>query len=241
MHTLDVIQLIRFAMKKFLLLSMIVLSGAVAASAAPSEASRPEYITRIESCEAILQEFMADPATAIPASVLQSAKALVIVNQFKAGFVFGIKDGYGVILVKRADGHWSLPVLIAAGELSFGLQVGASAIETVMVITDEQTPRILFNQRFNVGVDAKAVAGPKLAESEKYDHAMLTAPVLVYTKAKGLYAGATVKAGWLQRSDDVNFILYNTTYTMPELLYSNWVTPIPEVVPLMNYVQKIAP
>jgi lipid-binding SYLF domain-containing protein len=228
-------------MKKLLLLSMIVLSGAVAAHAAHSEGARAEYITRVESCEAILQEFMGNPATAIPASVLQSAKALVVVNQFKAGFFFGIKDGYGVILVKKADGRWSLPVLIAAGELSLGLQVGANAIETVMVITDDQTPRILFNQRFNVGVGAKAVAGPKLAEAEKYDHAMFTAPVLVYTKAKGLYAGATVKAGWLQRSDDVNFILYNTAYTMPELLYSDWVQPIPEVVPLMNYVQKIAP
>ncbi|MCX6944478.1 MAG: lipid-binding SYLF domain-containing protein [Opitutales bacterium] len=241
MHTLAPTQLLRTAMKKLLLLSLLVLSGARLAHAAPSEASRPEYITRVESCEAILQEFMANPATAIPPSVLQGARALVIVNQFKAGFFLGIKDGYGVILVKKADGRWSLPVLLAAGELSLGLQVGANAIETVMVITDDQTARLLFNQRFNVGVDAKAVAGPKLAEAEKYNRAMITAPVLVYTKAKGLYAGATVKAGWLQRSDDINFILYQTNYTMPELLYSDWVQPIPEVAPLMHYVQRIAP
>ena len=241
MHTLPATQLFRFAMKKLLFLSLIALSGAVVAHAAPSEASRPEYITRVETCEAILQEFMGNPATAIPPSVLQSARAIVVVNQFKAGFFLGIKDGYGVILVKKSDGRWSIPVLIAAGELSFGLQVGANALETVMVITDDQTPRILFNQRFNVGVDAKAVAGPKAAEAEKNNHEMITAPVLIYTKAKGLYAGATLKAGWLERNDSINFILYNTTYTMPELLYSNWVNPIPEVVPLMNYVQRIAP
>ncbi|MDB6127140.1 MAG: hypothetical protein JWM35_1036 [Verrucomicrobia bacterium] len=219
----------------------MVLSGALLAHAAPSEASRPEYVTRIESCEAILREFMAKPETAIPAPVLQSAKAIVIVNQFKAGFFLGIKDGYGVIMVKKSDGHWSLPVLLAAGELSFGLQIGANAVESVMVITDPQTPRILFRQRFNVGVDAKAVAGPKLAEAEKFNHDILRTPVLVYTKAKGLYAGATIKAGWLERSDEVNFILYNTTYTLPELLYSDWVKPVPEVEPLMAYVQQIAP
>ncbi len=184
---------------------------------------------------------MGNPATAIPSSVLQSARAIVIVNQFKAGFFFGIKDGYGVILVKKPDGRWSLPVLIAAGEVSLGFQVGANAVETVMVMTDERTPRLLYSQRFNVGVDAKAVAGPKVAEAEKNNHEIVTAPVLVYTKAKGLYAGATVKSGWLQRNDDINFILYGTSYTMPELLYSDWVKPIPEVVPLMNYVQKIAP
>ena len=45
----------------------------------------------------------------------------------------------------------------------------------------------------------------------------------------------------LERSDDANFILYDTQYTMPELLYSDWVKPAPEVVPLMDLVQKIAP
>jgi len=225
-------------MKKLLLLSLFALSGAAAVQAAPA---RTEYVTRIESCEAILREFMGNPATAIPASVLQSAKALVIVNQFKAGFVLGLKDGYGVIMVKRADGHWSLPVLVGAGEVSFGLQVGANASETVMVITDDQVPRRLYNQRFNVGADAKAVAGPKVAETERYNHDILKVPVLVYSKEKGLYAGATVKTGWLQRNDDANFILYDTTYTMPELLYSDWVKPVPEVGPLMGYVQQIAP
>ncbi|MBS0664126.1 MAG: lipid-binding SYLF domain-containing protein [Verrucomicrobia bacterium] len=228
-------------MKKLLLLSLFALSGLVIARAAPSAASRPEYVSRVETCEAILREFMANPATAIPASVLQGARAIVIVNQFKAGFLLGVKDGYGVIMVKKADGHWSLPVLISAGELSFGLQVGANSLETVMVITDDQTPRLLFNQRFNVGVDAKAVAGPKAAEAEKNNREMITAPVLVYSKTKGLYAGATVKAGWLERNDQVNYILYNTQYTMPELLYSNWVTAPTEVVPLMQYVQSIAP
>lgn len=238
MHTLATTQLFRPAMKKLLLLSLIALSGAAAVQAAPA---RSEYITRIESCEAILREFMGNPATAIPPSVLQGAKALVIINQFKAGFLLGLKDGYGVIMVKRADGHWSLPVLVGAGEVSFGLQVGANAIETVMVITDDQVPRQLYNQRFNVGVDAKAVAGPKVAEKEQYNHDILKVPVLVYSKVKGLYAGATVKTGWLQRNDDANFSLYDTTYTMPELLYSDWVKPVPEVGPLMTYVQQIAP
>jgi len=45
----------------------------------------------------------------------------------------------------------------------------------------------------------------------------------------------------LSRNDDANFTLYATHYTLPELLYSDWVQPIPEVQPLMNYVQKLAP
>jgi lipid-binding SYLF domain-containing protein len=227
-------------MKKLFLLCAVALFTAQL-GAEPASSKREDLITRVETCEAILQEFMYRPATAIPASVLQSAHAIVILNQFKAGFLFGVKDGYGVVLAKKPDGRWSLPVLISAGEASFGLQLGAKSVETILIITDDATPRLLFNHRFNIGVDAKAVAGPKAAEVESDNRPIIDAPVLVYTKSAGLFAGATVKAGYISRNDDANRILYNTQYTMPELLYSDWVTPPPEVRPLMDLVQKIAP
>jgi lipid-binding SYLF domain-containing protein len=228
-------------MKKFVLLSLLALTGAFFTQALNAAVSRPELVTRVESCEAILREFMANPATAIPPSVWQKARAVVIVNQFKAGFFIGVKDGYATILVKKPNGRWSLPVLLAAGEASLGFQVGAKAVETVMIITNDETPRMLFRGRVNVGVDAKAVAGPKVAEVERDNHPIVEAPVLVYGKSRGLYAGATVKTGYLSRNDEDNFVLYHTDYALPELLYSDWVKPTKEVVPLMEYVQSLAP
>lgn len=225
-------------MKKLLVFSLLALFSAAIVRA---DASRADLVDRVETCEAILQEFQARSDTAIPAAVLQKARALIIVNQFKAGFLFGVKDGYGVIMVKKPNGRWSLPVLISAGEASLGLQIGANSIESIYVITDDATPRMLFNHRFNVGVDAKAVAGPKAAEAQKLNEDILKTPMLVYTKSAGLYAGATVKAGHLSRNDSANALLYSTRYTMPELLYSDWVKPAPEVVPLMELVQRIAP
>jgi len=155
--------------------------------------------------------------------------------------VIGVNDGYGVILVKKATGQWSLPVLISASEASLGLQLGAKSVETIYIITDERTPRLLFNERFNIGVDAKAVAGPSSAGVERENGVIADAPILVYAKAEGLFAGATIKAGYVVRNDQANFTLYNTTYTLPELLYSDWVAAPPEVQPLMRYVQRLAP
>lgn len=225
-------------MKKLLLLSLVALVAGVPARAEPS---RADLIDRVQTCEAILQEFQTRTSTAIPAQVWQRAKGLLILNQFKAGFLFGVKDGYGVIMVKKPNGRWSLPVLINAGEASFGFQLGATAIESIYIITDENTPRMLFKHRFNIGVDAKAVAGPKAAEVERNREEILKTPLLAYTKQAGLYAGATIKAGHISRSDASNFVLYNTRYTLPELLYSDWVQPVPEVQPLMNLVQKLSP
>lgn len=227
-------------MKKFRLFALILLSAA-AAFGAERPLTRAEYVNRVETCEAILREFMMNPATAIPRDVLTRARGLVIVNQVKAGVFFGVKDGWGVVLVKKPDGRWSVPAFVKAGEASLGLQLGASAVETVYVMMDDATPRLLYNQRFNVGADAKAVAGPRIAERENVNQAILATPVLVYTKAMGLYAGATVKAGYLAKNDIANRFFYNTTYTLPEILYSDWVTPPPEVQPLMDYVQQLSP
>jgi len=229
-------------MKKLVITLLIALTATlVPGRAADQTTKRDDLISHVESCEAILQEFMGRPETAIPASVLARARAIVITNQFKAGFLLGVQSGYGVILVKKASGHWSVPVLVKAGAASLGLQLGGTSVETIFIITDDQTPRLMFNSRFNVGIDAKAVAGPHGAEKENDNRPIIDAPVLVYTKNAGFYAGATLKAGYISRNDSANRLLYNTAYVMPELLYSDWVQPIPEVEPLMKMVQRIAP
>lgn len=225
-------------MKKLLLLTLVALFGAASLRAEPS---RADLVARIQNCEAILHNYQLRTATAIPAAVWQRAKGVIILNQFKAGFLLGVQNGYGVIMVKKPNGSWSLPVLINAGEASLGFQLGAKSVESIFIITDEATPRMLFNQRFNIGVDAKAVAGPKDAEVERNNQEILKTPLLAYTRSVGLYAGATVKAGHITRNDAANFTLYNTRYTMPELLYSDWVQPVPEVQSLMALVRRLAP
>lgn len=228
-------------MKKLLLFPLIAILGATSVLANDSGTPRSDLVVRVETCEAIIREFMAEPTTAIPAGVWQKARGVMILSQFKAGFIFGVKGGYGVLMVKKPNGRWSLPVLIDASEASLGPQIGAKTIDTVCILTDDATPRLLFTNRFNIGIDAKAVAGPSSAEYDNEAKRTFIAPVLVYTRSAGLFAGATIKAGHVERNDIANYTLYNTSYTMPELLYSDWVTPPSDVQPLMSYIQQLAP
>jgi lipid-binding SYLF domain-containing protein len=228
-------------MKKLLLFPLIAILGATSVLANDSSTPRSDLVVRVETCEAIIREFMAEPSTAIPPGVWQKARGVMILSQFKAGFIFGVKGGYGVLMVKKPNGRWSLPVLIDASEASLGPQIGAKTIDTVCILTDDATPRLLFTNRFNIGIDAKAVAGPSSAEYDNEAKRTFIAPVLIYTRSAGLFAGATVKAGHVERNDIANFTLYNTSYTMPELLYSDWVTPPSDVQPLMSYIQQLAP
>jgi lipid-binding SYLF domain-containing protein len=222
------------------LLSFLILFATTWSLHADSAKDRERFITRMETCEAILREFQADPNLAIPADVLRAAKALVITNQIRGGLIVGLQEGYGTILVKKANGQWSIPVVIRAGEASVGLQLGGSRIETVYAIMSDDTPRLLFEGRFNIGVDAAAVAGPRVAEAEKTNRELLKVPVLVYSNQKGYFAGATVKSGYITRSDAINRAFYAVDYDLPELLYGNFVNPVPaDVKPLMDYVSQL--
>lgn len=227
-------------MKKLLLVSLVALFATAIGRAAPS---REQLIARIESCEAILQEFTSRAhGGAIPAEVWQKAKAVLITNQFKAGIFIGVQDGYGVLLAKHpTTGRWSVPVLVNASEASLGLQLGAKSVMSVFIITDETVPRLLFKNRMNIGVDAKAVAGPKAAEAEANNKELLNTPILAYTKAEGLFAGATFKAGHVSRADENNFLLYGTRDTMPELLYGDWTNAPKETVFIRELLQKLSP
>lgn len=223
---------------RFLAASLLLLVSPLLRAAEP--APEPDKMTaRIETCEAILREFQEDEQLAIPAEVLRRAQALVIVNQVKGGLILGIQYGYGVVLARRDDGGWSIPVFIKAGEASLGLQLGGQRTETIYVLMDRDTVRRLFEGRVNIGVDARAIAGPTTYEAEKVNKDILTTPVLVYGRNHGYYAGATIKTGWIDRNDAANWNYYHTPYVLPELLYGDFVKTPPQVRPIVDYVAQI--
>ena len=130
-------------MKKFLS-AVFCLTTLVAALPAADGYDRASVLKQLDSCEAILQEIQGNTKTAIPVEVLRKAKGIIVVNQFQGGFIFGIKDGYGVALVRRPNGKWSVPAFLKAGEFSLGLQAGAKSINAVYVLMDQDTARLLF-------------------------------------------------------------------------------------------------
>lgn len=226
-------------MKKFLTALFCATALVASVSAAPG-LTRANVITQLDSCEAILQEIQGNFKTAIPADILRRAKGLVIVNQFQAGFFLGVKDGYAVTLVRRPNGKWSVPGFLKAGELSFGLQIGGKSINAVYVLMDETTARLLLKNRFNLGAEARAVAGIRAAEREGITNSITTeANVLVYSTTEGLYLGLAVKTGSMSPNNEANQLFYGTNARLPELLYSDWTQPPAEANYLMDYVTRL--
>ena len=224
----------------FLALAALALAALPLRAADTVEVKRPTLVERLDTCEAILQDIQSSTKTAIPAEVLRRAKGLVVINQVQAGFLLGIKDGYAIAMVRRPNGRWSIPVFLRAGEASFGLQAGVKAINTVLVIMDDQTARLLLKSRFNFGAEAKAQAGVRGGESEAINKQLLEgANVLAYSLQEGYYLGAALKTGFMQPNESANRVFYGTNHRTPELLFSDWVTPPQEVRFIMDYVSHI--
>lgn len=225
-------------MKKFLtaLFSALALAGYLSAAGL----KRETVIEHLDTCEAILQDIQGNSKTAIPADILRRAKGIVILNQFQAGFIFGVKDGYAVALVRRPNGKWSVPAFLRSGELSFGLQAGGKAINAVYVLMDDATARLLFKNKMNFGAEAKAVAGIRAAESERQTQSLATEPnVYVFSSTEGLFLGAAIKTGYMSPNEESNRLFYNTDHRLPELLFSDWIKPPEEARFIMDYVTRL--
>lgn len=228
-------------MKKFLNAFLLLAALVAALPGHAAELKRSTLIERLDTCEAILQDIQSSTKTAIPADIFRRAQGIVIVNQVQAGFLFGIKDGYAIAMVRRPNGKWSLPVFLRSGEASFGLQAGVKSINNVLLLMDETSTRLLLNSRFNFGAEAKAQAGIRTAEREAVSkHIVDGANVLVYTLQEGYYLGAAVKTGFMQPNEEANRLFYGTKHRTPELLFSDWVTPPEETRFLMDYVTRLS-
>jgi lipid-binding SYLF domain-containing protein len=156
----------------------------------------------------LLDLLQADPRTAIPAQVLAKAEGIVIMREYKAGFVIGVKGGRGVAMVRdHHTGRWSPPAFVNSGEGSFGWQIGGEKTDSVMLLMDQRGMGILEGGGLKVGVDVSAAVGPVSGGGQaNFDN--IKEPVLVYANSKGLFAGASIQGGGVAAAKKDNLYYY---------------------------------
>src|SRR5262252_7088809 len=98
----------------------------------------------------------------IPKSVLDKADCVVVIpGMKKGGFVVGGRYGKGMVSCRnKAKTHWGAPAMLEMGGGSFGLQIGASAIDVVMLVMERGGMDSLLKDKFTLGGDASVAGGP---------------------------------------------------------------------------------
>lgn len=165
-------------------------------------------LDRLQRSATVFHEVMSAPDGGVPDIILKHTQCVMIVPGYKkAGFGFGGELGKGVVTCRVGNG-WSAPLFVSLGGASFGLQIGAQESDLVMLIMNREGEDYLLKDKFSMGGDMAATAGPVGRDANAQTDIRMHAKMLAYSRSRGLFGGITVKGGVIKQDHDSNRWLY---------------------------------
>jgi len=159
-------------------------------------------VARLDDAAKDLNQLLAAPDDGIPETVFAKAKCVAVVpSLIKGGFIFGAEHGRGVASCRTAHG-WSAPAFFTMTGGSWGAQIGAQAVDLVMLIMNDNGMNQLLSSKFKVGGSASAAAGPVGRQAAADTSWKMNAEILTYSRARGLFAGATLNGTAVTMDDN---------------------------------------
>ena len=183
-------------MQRRMMMLTLVLSIGMPATRAMA-ASDPNDTVR--QSEQVLADFIAIPNRQIPQYLLAEATAIAVIPDVtKIGFIAGVRRGHGVVMVRDAEGEWSLPQFITLTGGSVGWQAGIQGTDVVLIFKTRKGVEGLMRGKFTIGVDAAVSAGPVCRNAEAATDATLKAEILSYSRSRGLFLGVALDGSALE-------------------------------------------
>jgi lipid-binding SYLF domain-containing protein len=199
---------------------LCALGLAVALVALPAAAQKKE-LERLENCGRVIKEILSVPDN-IPQELLDKAECVIVVPSVKkVAFGFGGKYGRGAITCrtgKNFTGPWSAPSMIAIEGGSFGLQIGGSATDFVLLVMNPKGVESILKSEMKLGADASVAAGPKGRTVEAATDIIMNAEILAYSRSKGLFAGVSLQGSTLREDSSANQKVYGRPVTAREIV-----------------------
>ncbi len=203
-------------------------TAAVLLAAAAVLEARPKWEKRLEAAAEVFYEIMEAPEQSIPQELLNRAECVIVIPGAKKGaFIFGGKYGRGFVSCRKASGiGWSAPAAVRIEGFNFGLQAGGTETDLVMLVMNRRGMKRLLKSKFTIGGDAAAAAGPVGRTLAAGTDVLLTAEILSWSRARGVFAGIALDGATLREDRRVNERLYGRAYSNRQILESD--LPIPE-------------
>jgi len=210
-------------MKLSFILSLVLLFGplTLAIPAAPLEDDMKEAQEQASKAAKVFDEIMAIPEGGIPQSLLDHAECIAVFpSVIKAGFIIGGRGGKGLVSCRNANtGAWGPPEFLKIGGGSFGLQIGAQATDLVLVVMNRHAADLFTKDRFEVGGEASASAGPVgRTAAASTDLPTFRSEILSYSRSRGAFAGLEIKGSVITRDKDLNRAVYGRKGNSTEIL-----------------------
>jgi lipid-binding SYLF domain-containing protein len=159
----------------------------------------------------VFEQIMATRERSIPRDLLDRAEAIAVFpGVLKGGFIVGGRGGSGVISRRVANG-WSAPAFFDLGGGSIGLQIGVASTDYILLFMNEHAVDSLLNDKFEIGGEGSAAAGPVGRSASASTDARLNAQILSYSRSKGAFAGLELKGVVIKPDNEDNLQVYGIT------------------------------
>lgn len=186
------------------------------------------------------EAMQAKPDKAVPADMLAKAKAIILLDRTKAGFIFAYQGGGGVAMAKDKKGRWSPMAFVKADEASLGFQIGGQqSFLVILLLTEASAKTLIADAAWEFGGEARGTAGNDTAGVEgKVEDVQRS--VMIYDDRQGLFGGAAIKGGAVSPDHDANRFYYGGAATMQEILFDRKFQPTEPALALARKLDEAA-
>jgi lipid-binding SYLF domain-containing protein len=193
---------------------------AVAAALSPALFAATEADKRLDAAADLVTDMMNASDKGVPQDLLNRSECVVLIPGLKkAAFGIGAKFGRGFAMCRRASGTgWTAPAAIRVEGGSFGLQIGASEQDVLLLVMNESGMKRLLADKFTVGAEMTAAAGPVGRDATAQTDAVMRAEMLSYSRSRGLFAGISLQGATLRPDADANEEMYGKALTNKEII-----------------------
>ena len=205
----------------------ILAIGAMISPLALAADKESKTVDRLDAAADVITDMMHASDKGVPQDLLNKAECVIIVpNMKRAGFIFGAKYGRGFTMCRRPGGAgWSAPAAMRIEGGSFGLQIGGSESDLILLVMNDHGMKHLLESKFTLGGEATAAAGPVGRDATAQTDAQMHAEMLSYSRARGIFGGLTLEGATLRPDNEANHEMYGRDITSKEILTSNVANP----------------
>jgi SH3 domain-containing YSC84-like protein 1 len=201
--------------------STILILGTLVATAALSQEQTPDK--RLQHAANSIQAIQSSDRP-IPPTLLNRAQCIIIIpGLFKGAFLFGGKYGRGFASCRRPGG-WSAPAAMIIEGGNFGVQLGGSATDLVLLVMNAGGMDHLLHDKFTLGADLAVVEGIGYSASANSD-VFMRAPMISWSRSKGLFVGLSLEGASLRPDKREDRKLYGRDITNLEILTKRTAPP----------------
>ncbi len=214
----------------------LICMGFMLATSAFAASSKDDLQARVDSAKLVMDQIMGASDRSIPLNILQQATCVAIVpSMLKGAFVFGAQYGQGVVTCRTGHG-WSGPVFIRMAGGSFGFQIGGQATDLILVAVNDRGMQDLLRNKFKIGGDASAAAGPVGRAGQAATDWKMNAELLSYSRNKGVFAGISLDGTSVSQNKEDTEVFYGAPQNFEAVLRGNVAPPAGSIA----FVQTVA-